>query len=73
MNKINQKTIVVGLVLFTFCAAISTSIYLPYYSETGKNRREQYRESGKVEKIYDGPERRSNNMWNNINSKAKDK
>ena len=75
-SKVQQKLIIAGGVSTLILFAVGSTIYLPFYSDFGKDRREEYRRTGKVAPIPSASTAVSpsgGSMWKHMDKEIKEK
>lgn len=66
----NAKNVLAGGVVLTLAVAATATIYVPQYSEEGRERREAYQRTGQVLRDSGGT-KRPGSMFENMNKNAK--
>ena len=68
-NAARTKVILAGGALFTLAFAGMTAVYVPQFSDAGKERRETFQKSGEVSSIKTRPGSMYENMDKNAGAK----
>ena len=65
-NASRTKLILAGGVLFTLCTVGISAVYVPQFSDAGRERREVYQKSGEVTSVG-APRTRPGSVYENMN------